>query len=147
MGIALNQADLSKKVGTLALAPSNAQPQAKLGASQTGLVAGTFVKASGTADGLLEVVAGGATDVIIGCIAYSPLKASYSTGDMVALAKAGDVVNLLAKGSISANAEVVIATGGIVAYTAPEQGETAKTKVGVALSGASSGDIIKVQLL
>lgn len=149
MGISLNQADMTTRVGTLALAPSNPQPQAQIGSGETGtLKAGDFVKLTTSVNRMMIVVKASATDNVIGCIAYTPLKDAFVAGDMVSLAQAGDQINLKATGSITAGVAVVIdaTNGGVKAYADPEEGETADTKVGVAINGGSSGDVIKVRL-
>lgn len=151
MGLSLNQENLGVRVGTLALAPSNPQPQAVIGASETAtLKAGDFVKLTTSAGNrVMTVLKAGATDTVIGCVAYCPVKDAYVKGEYVALAQKGDQINLKATGSISAGDAVVIdaTNGGVKAYADPAQGTTPDTKVGIAIVGGASGDVIKVELL
>ena len=83
------------------------------------------------------------TDDIFGVITYNPRKATYSAGERVAIARANDVVWMVAAGSIAAGAKLYFNSSNKVTSSAT----AGNSIVGKAItSAAAANDYVQVEL-
>ena len=83
------------------------------------------------------------TDNIFGVIVYSPIKASFTKGERVALARANDIIWLPAAGAIAQGAVLYFNSSNQVTSTAPP----GNSIIGKAItSAAAANDFVQVEL-
>ena len=83
------------------------------------------------------------TDNIFGVIVYSPIKASFTKGERVALARANDIIWLPAAGAIAQGAVLYFNSSNQVTSTAT----AGNSIIGKAItSAAAQGDFVQVEL-
>lgn len=81
------------------------------------------------------------TDAVFGFVTYNTRTDSYSAGDMVKIAKAGDVMVMEASAAISRGAQVMVVISGNKVATKT----STNTTIGIALDkAAADGDLIRV---